>query len=89
MGLPAEGVAGAGAGAGGHELMASGAGEVSVWSGAAAVVVHSAAMLVVMGVVAVVVYEKVGLGVLRRAWVNLDVVWAATPVVVGVFPLFT
>lgn len=88
LGLPDEGVAG-GTGAGGHERMASGAGEVPVWSGAAAVVVHSAAMLLVMGVAAVVVYEKVGLGVLRRAWVNLDVVWAATLVVAGFFTLFT
>jgi hypothetical protein len=29
-----------------------------------------------MGIVAVVVYEKVGLAILRKAWFNLDVVWA-------------
>jgi hypothetical protein len=45
-------------------------------------------MLAVMGVVAVVVYEKVGLGILRTAWVNLDLVWAATLVATGIFTLF-
>lgn len=72
-----------------HELLELGAGGVSLWSGAAAVLVHSAAMLAVMGVVAVVVYEKVGLGMLRKAWVNLDLVWAVTLVIAGVLVLFT
>ncbi len=87
LGLPA--LAGGAADAPEHELLALGAGGVSLWWGAAAVVVHSTAMLAVMGVVAVIVYEKVGLGVLRRAWVNVDLVWAATLVVAGVFTLFT
>jgi hypothetical protein len=56
---------------------------------ALAVAVHTAAMLLVMGVIAVVVYEKIGLGVLRRAWVNLDRVWAGALVAAGVFTLFT
>ncbi|CAN5650405.1 MAG: hypothetical protein M3535_05650 [Actinomycetota bacterium] len=87
VGLPtaAEG----GAEASEHELLALGSGGVSLWSGGAAVLVHSAAMLAVMGVVAVVVYEKVGLGILRSAWVNMDLVWAVTLVVAGVFSLFT
>ena len=72
-----------------HDVVALGATGASWWSSAGAVLVHSAAMLVVMGVVAVVVYEKVGVGVLRRAWVNLDLVWAAALVTAGVFTLFT
>ena len=40
----------------------------------AAVGLHSAAMLAVAGVLAVVVYQKLGVEVLRRAWVNLDVI---------------
>lgn len=75
--------------AGGHDLIAMDAVGGSWWPSVGAVLVHSAAMLVVMGVVAVVVYEKVGVGVLRRAWVNLDMVWAATLVIAGVFTLFT
>jgi hypothetical protein len=49
----------------------------------AAVGVHSAAMLAVAGVVAVVVYQKVGVEVLRRAWVNLDLVWVGVLAVTG------
>ena len=40
------------------------------------ITVHVAAMLAVMAVVALVVYEKLGLRVLQRAWVNTDGVWA-------------
>jgi hypothetical protein len=56
---------------------------------AAAVLVHTAAMLVTMGVVALVVYEKVGVSFLRWAWINLDLVWAGAFVAVGVATLFT
>lgn len=71
-----------------HALLDLGAG-ASLWAGALAVVVHSVAMLGVMGIVAVVVYEKLGLGVLRRGWVNLDLLWAGALVVAGLFTLFT
>ncbi|HEX8855633.1 MAG TPA: hypothetical protein VF752_08525, partial [Thermoleophilaceae bacterium] len=50
--------------------------DVSWLSSGVGVMLHVAAMLLVMGVVAVVIYEKVGLGVLRRAWVNTDHLWA-------------
>jgi hypothetical protein len=53
------------------ELTASG----SVAIGLAVVALHTLAMLVVTGAVAVAVYEWVGVGVLRRGWVNLDLVW--------------
>jgi hypothetical protein len=56
---------------------------------AAAVLLHTLAMLLVMGLVALLVYEKLALGVLRRAWVNLDLVWAAAVVAAGVTTLFT
>ncbi len=55
----------------------------------AAVLLHTAAMLAVMAVVAVVVYEKLGVGVLRKAWINLDLLWAAAFVVAGLTTLFT
>jgi hypothetical protein len=29
------------------------------------------------------VYEKVGLGVLRRAWINLDAIWAGALTAAG------
>jgi hypothetical protein len=46
--------------------------------GAAAVAVHTGAMIAVAAAVAVVVFEVVGVGILRRAWVNLDLLWAAS-----------
>ena len=49
----------------------------------AAVGLHSAAMLTVAGVLAVVVYQKVGVEVLRRAWINLDLIWAGALAISG------
>ena len=46
-------------------------------------------MLLAMAAVAVLVYESLGLAVLRRAWVNVDAVWAVAVLVAGVFTLFT
>jgi hypothetical protein len=40
-----------------------------------------------MGLIALVVYEKVGLAILRRAWFNLDRVWAGALVAAGVLTL--
>jgi hypothetical protein len=53
----------------------------------AAVGVHTTAMFVVMGVVAMVVYEKLGLMILKRTWFNVDLLWAATLVAAGVITL--
>ena len=58
-------------------------GTVSLLPAVAAVGLHSLAMLTVAGVLAVVVYQKVGVEVLRRAWVNLDFIWVGALVVVG------
>jgi hypothetical protein len=48
-----------------------------------AVGVHTLTMLVVTGVIAVMVYEWVGLAFLRRGWLNLDRLWAASLVATG------
>jgi hypothetical protein len=42
----------------------------------AATLLHSAGYLATTAIVAVVVYERVGLRLLRRAWINLDLLWA-------------
>jgi hypothetical protein len=34
--------------------------------------------------VALAVFEKLGVGLLRKAWLNLDLVWAVALVVTGV-----
>ncbi len=49
--------------------------------------VHTAAYLAVTGLVAGVVYGKFGLALLRKAWFNLDVIWAAALLFAGVVTL--
>jgi len=49
----------------------------------AAVGVHTLAMLGVTGVIAIIVYEWVGLAFLRRAWINLDFVWTIALIATG------
>jgi hypothetical protein len=39
------------------------------------VAVHTLGYLLVAALAALVVYEKLGVAVLRRAWFNLDLVW--------------
>jgi hypothetical protein len=70
-----------------HALAAAAA--LSVPESALAIALHVGAMLLVMGVVAVVVYERVGLAILRRAWVNSDAVWAGAFVLAGAVTLVT
>jgi hypothetical protein len=52
-----------------------------------ATAVHTAAYLAVTGLVAWVVYSKFGLAILRKAWLNLDLMWGAALVVTGVVTL--
>ena len=52
-------------------------------------VLHVGAMLAVMGLLAVLVYDRWGLSVLRKGWVNLDAVWAGAFVLAGVITFFT
>lgn len=42
-----------------------------------------AGYLLLAGLVAVLVYEMVGLRVLRKAWVNVNLVWAAVLILTG------
>jgi hypothetical protein len=46
-------------------------------------------MLAVMGVVAIVVYERLGLKVLRTAWLNTDRLWAAAFVLAAFITLLS
>ena len=59
----------------------------SVATGLAAVGIHTLAMLAVAGVIAVAVYEWVGLAFLRRGWINLDLLWASALIGAGVILL--
>ncbi len=41
-----------------------------------ATLIHTAGYYAVAGAIAWVVYERLGLRFLRRAWINMNVVWA-------------
>jgi hypothetical protein len=47
------------------------------------VLVHMTAMLAVIAAVALAVFDVVGLGVLRRGWINVDRVWAGALIGAG------
>ena len=46
--------------------------------------VHTAGYLLVTAALAVVVYERAALHLLRRTWINVDLLWAAALVLTGV-----
>src|SRR5262249_23327782 len=54
----------------------------------AAVALHTLGMLAVATAVAVVVYEWIGVEILRKAWINVDLVWTFALVAAGIFLLF-
>jgi hypothetical protein len=59
----------------------------SLWVGSLAVLVHSLAMLVTTGIVALSVYQWFGLDFLRRGWINLDLIWTAALIGMGLWLL--
>jgi hypothetical protein len=52
-------------------------------AGLLAALLHTAGYLLVMGIVAVIVYEKLGLRLLRSMWFNLDLIWAGALILTG------
>ena len=52
-----------------------------------ATMLHAAAYLLVTAGTALLVFEKLGLGLLRKAWINLDLIWAAALACTGVATL--
>jgi hypothetical protein len=48
---------------------------------------HALGYLVVTAFVAVLVFEKLGVGILRRAWFNLDLIWSAALIATGTLTL--
>jgi len=53
----------------------------------ASVVVHTLGYLLTTVLVAIVVYEKLGIAILRRAWFNIDLVWMLALMITGAFIL--
>jgi hypothetical protein len=72
-----------------HALETVHNGLLSIPEASLALVLHVATMVVVAGTIAVVVYERFGVAILRKAWVNLDWVWASAFVCAGVVTFFT
>lgn len=56
---------------------------IGLWATA----MHSAGYLLVTGLIAVVVYRKLGLRMLRTMWINLDLIWGGALVVTGAVAL--
>jgi hypothetical protein len=51
--------------------------------GGSATLIHTLGYLSVTAVVALLVYRKLGLAMLRRSWVNLDLIWAIALILTG------
>lgn len=58
------------------------------WTAISATLVHAAGYLLVTGLVAFLVYEKLGVAFLRKGWFNLDLIWAIALIATGCFALF-
>ena len=52
------------------------------------VAVHTLGHLLVAGLVALVVYEKLGLAILQKAWFNIDLLWVIALAAAGLTTLF-
>jgi hypothetical protein len=63
-----------------HSMLATGTPPVAFL----ATGLHTLSYLIVTAVIAVLVFEKLGLGLLRKAWFNLDYLWAAALCSTGV-----
>jgi hypothetical protein len=50
--------------------------------------IHTLGYVVLLVLIAVTVYSSVGVAILRRAWINLDVFWAAAVMLTGMLTLF-
>jgi hypothetical protein len=56
-------------------------------SGVWATLIHTLGYFTVTAAVALLVYQKFGLAMLRRSWFNLDLIWAIALVITGVVAL--
>jgi hypothetical protein len=72
-------------GSAGAELTSGG----SFAAGLAVVLVHTSAMLAVTAAIAAAVYEWLGVEILRRAWLNFDLLWSAMLALSGAYMLIS
>lgn len=71
-----------------HAIVLDGATSDEPWRGFLAVSVHTLGYLLTTGATAFVVYQWMGLSLLRKAWVNLEFIWAAALIVTAVAALW-
>jgi hypothetical protein len=57
------------------------------WPASIALLIHTLGYLLVTGLIAFVVYEKLGLEVLRKTWVNVDLIWVVALIATAGFTL--
>jgi hypothetical protein len=55
----------------------------------AAIVLHTAAMLLATAIIAAAVYRWLGLAILKRSWINFDILWTAMLVLAGILLIWT
>ena len=67
-----------------HHMAATGA---DAGTALLATALHAVGYLGVTAFIAVLVFEKLGVGILRRAWLNLDLIWAAALLATGTLTL--
>src|SRR5262249_40498968 len=72
-------MAGSGSHAHHHHMAASQGAASGIW----ATVIHTLGYFTVTAAIALLVYQKFGLSMLRRSWFNLDLIWAVALVVTG------
>jgi hypothetical protein len=58
-------------------------GTTDLASGLVATAVHSASYLIVTAAIAWIVFERLGIALLRKAWINLDLIWAVALIASG------
>jgi hypothetical protein len=72
-------------------LARSGAGDITtvdaLINSLAAVGVHAAALVSISGIIAILVYDWIGVGFLRRGWINLDWLWTGALGITGMMVL--
>ncbi len=74
-------------GHGGHMHHVSAAAGTNAGTALLATSLHAVSYLAVTAFIALLVFEKLGVGILRRAWFNVDLVWAGALIVTGVMTL--
>ena len=72
---------------GGHAHHMAAAAETHATVALLATGLHAVSYLAVTALIALLVFEKLGVGILRRAWFNLDLLWAAALLATGAVTL--